>query len=80
VVEEVLAERVDLPDALLLKAQILWEGYGETFEPKQYCRRVMDLVADAEAPVHRRAAALLRRLRRAAPLEQTPLSRRRLTR
>jgi len=48
----VLDNEEDLPDALFLKAQILWEGFGRSVESKKLFRRVMQLVS-TEDPLYR---------------------------
>jgi len=42
----------DLPDALYLKGQILWEGFGRSVESKNCFRRVMLMVSAGE-PLYR---------------------------
>jgi len=48
----VLNNEEKLPDALFLKAQILWEGFGRSVESKRFFRRVMKLVS-TEDPLYR---------------------------
>ena len=48
----VLDSEEDLPDALFLKAQILWEGFGRSVESKKLFRRVMQCVS-TEDPLYR---------------------------
>jgi tetratricopeptide (TPR) repeat protein len=50
-INNVLEKDPDFPDALYLKAQILWEGYGRSVESKNLFRRVMQLVS-ADEPLH----------------------------
>jgi hypothetical protein len=45
IINDVLNKDADFPDALFLKAQILWEGFGKTVESKTLFRRVMQVVA-----------------------------------
>jgi hypothetical protein len=42
----------NFPDALYLKAQILWEGFGKSVESKNLFRKVMKLVS-VEDPLYR---------------------------
>lgn len=44
----VLDKDQNFPDALYLKAQILWEGFGRSNESKKLLRRVMQLVSNEE--------------------------------
>jgi hypothetical protein len=52
IVNHVLSSDENFPDALFLKAQILWEGLGKSVEAKNLFRRVIQLVS-VEAPLHR---------------------------
>jgi hypothetical protein len=52
IINELLNKEEDFPDALFLKAQILWEKFGRSVESKQLFRRVMQL-ATKEDPLHR---------------------------
>lgn len=52
ILDGLLNKAEDFPDALFLKAQILWEGFGRSMESKELFRRVMQLVAE-EDPLHR---------------------------
>ena len=45
IMNAVLNNEENLPDALFLKAQILWEGFGRSVESKRLFRRVMKLVS-----------------------------------
>jgi len=51
-VNQALHKAPDLPDALFLKAQILWEGFGNPEAAKEYLQEVMGLVKVGE-PLHR---------------------------
>jgi hypothetical protein len=51
-VNDVLNKDGDFPDALFLKAQIMWEGFGKSVEAKNLFRRVMQQVS-AEKPLYR---------------------------
>lgn len=57
-VNRVLTEEPELPEALFLKAQILWEGYGNRNAAIGYLRRILEVVPDEERPIHRWASTL----------------------
>ena len=50
-VNQVLCKAPDLPEALFLKAQILWEGFGNQ-AAERYLMKVLELVKVGE-PLHR---------------------------
>jgi tetratricopeptide (TPR) repeat protein len=52
IVSEVLEKYPDFPEALLLKAQIMWEGYDNKELALRNLDKVMSLVKD-DAPIHR---------------------------
>jgi len=51
-VNEVLAKEPEFPEALFLKAQILWEGYGYREAAEGYLKKVLGVVKVGE-PIHR---------------------------
>jgi tetratricopeptide (TPR) repeat protein len=51
IINEVLEKDPDYPDALYLKAHILWEGFNNSAGALQALKRVMELVRDSE-PIH----------------------------
>ena len=57
-VNRVLVEAPDLAEALLLKAQILWEGYRNHNAAIGYLRRILQVVPDEARPVHQWASSL----------------------
>jgi len=52
IINDVLNKDPDFPDALYLKAEILWEGFGRSSESKKCFRRIMQLVS-ADKPLYR---------------------------
>lgn len=62
-VESILARDPDHPEALLLKAQILWEGYGDGPGARKYLINAVKTEPDRSAPIHRWASALYSKLR-----------------
>lgn len=52
IINNVLNKDENFPEALYLKAQVLWEGFGRSVESKKLFRRVMQLLS-AEEPLHR---------------------------
>ncbi len=56
IIEGVLDKDPDFPEALYVKAQILWEGFGKPTEAKRCLRRVMQVVAYDET-LHRWASS-----------------------
>ena len=57
-VNELLRQEQNFPEALFLKAQILWEGFGNAESAKGYFERVRKLVPEGEA-LHRWASGYL---------------------
>lgn len=55
IVNDVLHRVPDFPDALLLKAHIMWEGFGNAEASKAYLKRVKELVPKGE-PLHQWAS------------------------
>lgn len=62
IVNETLRYAPDFPEALYLKAQILYEGYGNVMGAKAYLERVIELIPDPEKHLHRWAATLYERI------------------
>ena len=58
-VEEVLDKDPDYPEALFLKAQILWEGFNDSKGAKSCLNMVIKLVSENDEPIHRWASQLL---------------------
>lgn len=63
IVNRVLEKDEAFPEALLLKAQILLEGFGMHETAGGYLRRVMELVPDKSDKLYRWAAALSEKLK-----------------
>ena len=61
-VESVLAADPDFPDALLLKAQILWEGFADGPAARSTVMKVLHLETDKTAPVYRWAGELYKEI------------------
>lgn len=57
-VNEVIKDDPDFPDALFLKATILWEGFGNSGAAKEYLVKVMKQVEDREESLHRWSRSL----------------------
>ena len=62
IVGEVLVQAPKLPEALYLKAQILWEGYQDASAARELLLEVIDLVPDAQQTYHRWAQSLLQKI------------------
>jgi len=56
IIELVLTSAPEWPDALYLKAQIQWEGFGNATEAKRCLKKVMQLV-DYDETLHRWASS-----------------------
>ena len=61
-INEVLAADPDLPEALFVKAQILWEGYQDAAAAIQCLIHLMKSEPDKGAAFHRWAASLYREI------------------
>ena len=58
-VGEVLDKDPDYPEALFLKAQILWEGFKDSNGAKECLSQVINIVPNKDEPLHRWASQLL---------------------
>ena len=58
-VDGALDQAPDFPDALFLKAQILWEGFQDSPAAKGCIREVMQLLPTKDEPLYRWATHLL---------------------
>ena len=61
IIDQVLEKDPDFPDALYLKAQILWEGFEKRQEASECLQSVMRLVPQ-EDTLHRWASSLLKEI------------------
>jgi hypothetical protein len=61
-VEEVIAKDPDYCEALLLKAQILWEGFEDAVEAKVCLEKIMGSEIDKNNPIYRWASTLFEEL------------------
>ena len=59
VVNQVITKDPQYPEALVLKGQILWEGFHNAETSKPYLLRAMALVPDKANAIHLQAASLL---------------------
>lgn len=66
-VESVLAKDPEFPDALLLKAQILWEGFADGPAALSTAMKVLHLETDKTAPVYRWAGELYKEITKGRP-------------
>jgi tetratricopeptide (TPR) repeat protein len=60
--ETILARDPDFPDALLLKAQVLWEGFADEPEARKCVIRILHHVKDKASPVYRWAGELYKEI------------------
>ena len=51
-IEEVLAKDPDFPEALFLKAQILWEGFEDRYPAKECLLKIIKVEPDKKAVFH----------------------------
>jgi hypothetical protein len=61
-VDDILIKAPNLPEALYLKAQILWEGYGDVVASRRYLRQILVISPDKNETYHRWALSLLNRI------------------
>ena len=61
-VEGVLTREPDFPEALLLKAQLLWEGFEDAVSAKQCLIDMLKVETDKKSPFHRWALALYKEI------------------
>ena len=62
--EAILARDPDFPDALLLKAQVLWEGFADDSEARKCVMQVLHVEPDKASPVYRWAGELYKEITR----------------
>jgi hypothetical protein len=62
VVGIILGKSPDMPEALLLNAQIVWEGFGNREAAKGYLKRVLEVVPDEKESLHVWALSLNEKL------------------
>ena len=58
-VNGILKDAPDLPEALYLKAQIIWEGYRKADEAKNILEKVLVILPDKQETYHRWAQSLI---------------------
>ena len=63
IANEVLYKAPDLPEALYLCAQILWEGYQDAESSKKHLRKILVLLPDKNETYHRWALSLINDIR-----------------
>ena len=61
-IESVLARDPNFPEALLLKAQIVWEGFQDAVRAKQCLVEILKVEPDRKSPFHRWALALYKEI------------------
>jgi len=66
-VENILAKDPEFPEALLLKAQILWEGFADGPSARSTVMKVLHLETDQTAPVYRWAGELYKEIAKGRP-------------
>ena len=57
-IDDILDQAHDFPDALFLKAQILWEGFKDPGKARMCLRKVLNAVPDKDQPLNRWASSL----------------------
>jgi tetratricopeptide (TPR) repeat protein len=68
IIENVLAKDFDFPEALFLKAQILWEGFEDGKAAKECLLKIIKLEPDKDSVYHRWALNFYRELSKKAKL------------
>jgi len=63
IANEILNKAPDLPEALYLYAQILWEGYQDAESSKKYLRKILVILPDKNETYHRWALSLINDIR-----------------
>jgi uncharacterized membrane protein len=63
-VEGALNQTSDFPDALFLKAQILWEGFQDSRAARECIKELMKILPNANEPLYRWANHLLTDIKR----------------
>jgi len=66
-VESALAKDPEFPEALLLKAQILWEGFADGPTARSTVMKVLHLETDKTTPVYRWAGELYKEIAKGQP-------------
>jgi tetratricopeptide (TPR) repeat protein len=68
IIDHILEKDPDYPDALYLKAHILWEGFKNRSEAMECLKKIMGLTKDHEEPLYRWASNYYREVK------ETPVS------
>lgn len=55
----ILKKAPDLPEALYLKEQIIWEGYRKADDAKNILEKVLEVLPDKKETYHRWAQSLI---------------------
>jgi len=58
-IDDILTKATNLPEALYLKAQILWEGYQDADSSQNCLRKILIVSPDKNDTYHRWALSLL---------------------
>jgi hypothetical protein len=75
-VNVVLEQDPDFPDALFLKAQVLWDGFKNSAGAKRYLTKVMKVVSNKDEPIHHWASSYFDELTGMERRKQTRFSER----
>ena len=71
-VEDILTMDPGFSEALLLKAQIIWEGFGDAVGAKQCLKEILKVEPDKKSPFHRWALSLHKEITAFSSLQKTP--------
>ena len=70
-IDSVLAREPNFPEALLLKAQIIWEGFQGAVGAKQCLVEILKVEPNTKSPFHRWALSLHKEITASSSLHET---------
>lgn len=70
IINQVLEKDPVYPDALYLKAHILWEGFENSESALECLNRIIELVKDNEEPIHRWAVTYYHEIKKGHRIEE----------
>lgn len=68
-VNDVLKLDADFPEALLLKAQIIWEGFGNRGSAVSCLNKIQNTVSDRQSSIYRWSCSLLKEIKEQANID-----------
>jgi len=71
-INEIIEKDPEYPEALFLKARILWEGFGNSGAAKAHLKKVIKIVPNENEPLHQWASGLYDKLTKIENTKEKP--------